>query len=90
MGLMLGVEFVKDRETKEPAAAETAEIIELAKQRGLLLGKGGLHGNTLRLKPPMCITKDDAQFIIDCLDEVLGIVTSGRMISNSRLWTCDP
>jgi alanine-glyoxylate transaminase/(R)-3-amino-2-methylpropionate-pyruvate transaminase len=74
MGLMLGVEFVKDRETKEPAAAETAEIIELAKQRGLLLGKGGLHGNTLRLKPPMCITKDDAQFIIDCLDEVLGIV----------------
>jgi alanine-glyoxylate transaminase/(R)-3-amino-2-methylpropionate-pyruvate transaminase len=71
MGLMLGVELVSDRETKDPASAETAQILEQAKVRGLLLGKGGLHGNTLRIKPPMCITKDDANFMIECLDQIL-------------------
>ena len=39
---------------------------------GIVDGKGGLKGNTLRIKPPMCITQDDADFIADCLDEVLG------------------
>jgi alanine-glyoxylate transaminase/(R)-3-amino-2-methylpropionate-pyruvate transaminase len=50
-------------------------VLELAKERGLLIGKGGLLGNTLRIKPPMCLTKDDADFLVDCLDEVLTIVT---------------
>jgi alanine-glyoxylate transaminase / (R)-3-amino-2-methylpropionate-pyruvate transaminase len=71
MGLMLGVELVRDRETKEPATKETARLLELAKERGLLIGKGGLMGNTLRIKPPMCLTKTDADFLADCLDEVL-------------------
>jgi alanine-glyoxylate transaminase/(R)-3-amino-2-methylpropionate-pyruvate transaminase len=74
MGLMLGVELVRDRKTKEPANTETAEVLELAKDRGLLVGKGGLFGNTLRIKPPMCITKDDADFMADCLDEVLTVI----------------
>ncbi len=76
MGLMLGVELVRDRQTKEPANTEAAEVLELCKERGLLVGKGGLFGNTLRIKPPMCLTKDDADFLADCLDEVLGIVTA--------------
>ena len=70
MGLMLGVELVKDRTTKEPATTETVKVMELT-ERGLLLGKGGLYGNTLRIKPPMCVTKSDADFLVDCLDEVL-------------------
>ena len=40
------------------------------------LGKGGLFGNTLRIKPPMCLTKDDADFLADCLDDVLERVTA--------------
>ncbi len=71
LGLMLGVELVRDRKSKEPASTETAEILEQAKVRGLLLGKGGLYGNTLRIKPPMCITKDDANFMVECLDQIL-------------------
>jgi alanine-glyoxylate transaminase / (R)-3-amino-2-methylpropionate-pyruvate transaminase len=71
MGLMLGVELVKDRATKEPAKNQTAALVELARERGLLLGKGGLHGNVLRIKPPMCLTIDDADFLVDCLDEIL-------------------
>ncbi len=71
LGLMLGVELVKDRQTKEPATAETADIVEKAKDRGLLLGKGGLYGNVIRIKPPMCITKADCGFLVDCLDECM-------------------
>ncbi len=68
LGLMLGVELVKNRQTKEPAAAETADVVERAKDRGLLLGKGGLYGNVIRIKPPMCITREDCDFMVDCLD----------------------
>ncbi|MCG8409435.1 MAG: aspartate aminotransferase family protein [Phycisphaerales bacterium] len=73
MGLMLGVELVRDRQTKEPANTEAAEILEAARERGLLLGKGGFYGNVLRIKPPMCITSEDAEFMVACLDEVLGL-----------------
>lgn len=71
LGLMLGVELVRDRASKEPADREATEVVEAARQRGLLLGKGGLAGNVLRIKPPMCITRDDADFIAACLNEVL-------------------
>jgi alanine-glyoxylate transaminase/(R)-3-amino-2-methylpropionate-pyruvate transaminase len=76
MGLMLGIELVSDRETKEPATKETADVLELCKERGLLLGKGGHFGNVLRIKPPMCLTPDDADFLVDCLDEVLEVLSS--------------
>jgi alanine-glyoxylate transaminase/(R)-3-amino-2-methylpropionate-pyruvate transaminase len=71
MGLMLGVELVRDRKTKEPANTEAADLLEKTKERGLLIGKGGLYGNVLRIKPPMCLTKDDADFMVDCLDECM-------------------
>ena len=67
-GLMLGVEMVKDRDTKEPAKAECAEVLEHARELGLLIGKGGLWGQTIRFAPPMCINQADADFIIDVFD----------------------
>jgi alanine-glyoxylate transaminase/(R)-3-amino-2-methylpropionate-pyruvate transaminase len=76
MGLMLGVELVRNRQSKEPATAETIELLELCKERGLLIGKGGLAGNTLRIKPPMCLTRDDADFLADCLDEALTAIAA--------------
>ncbi|SPE52256.1 Aminotransferase class-III [Verrucomicrobia bacterium] len=67
-GLMIGVELVKDRNTKEPAKAECAEILELTREMGLLLGKGSLQGQTLRIKPPLCLTMADADFLLEVLD----------------------
>jgi alanine-glyoxylate transaminase/(R)-3-amino-2-methylpropionate-pyruvate transaminase len=74
LGLMLGVELVKDRKTKIPAKDECATVFETCKDLGLLIGKGGLSGNTLRIKPPMCITKADADFMLAVIDEALGSV----------------
>ncbi len=71
MGLMTGIELVKDRKTKEPATAETLQVFERVKDLGLLTGKGGLYGNVLRIKPPMCITKEDVDFVIEVLDIAL-------------------
>ena len=64
-GLMLGIELVKDRATKEPAKAECIQVLELARDMGLLLGKGGLHGSVIRFAPPMCITRADADFMLE-------------------------
>jgi len=68
-GLMLGIELVKDRSTKEPAKAECAQVVETARDLGLLLGKGGLWGQTIRFAPPMCINEADADFLVAVLDE---------------------
>ena len=68
-GLMLGIEMVKDRQTKEPATAECAAVLETARDLGLLLGKGGLNGQTIRFAPPMCLTEADADFLLEVLDE---------------------
>jgi alanine-glyoxylate transaminase / (R)-3-amino-2-methylpropionate-pyruvate transaminase len=69
--LMLGVELVKDRTTKEPVAEFAKEVMERAKERGLLIGRGGLYGNVLSIKPPLCITKADAEFMLQCFDECI-------------------
>lgn len=73
-GLMLGVELVRDRNTKEPATEEAIAVHEGAKDRGLLIGRGGIYGNVLRIKPPMCITRADVDFMITCLDETFASV----------------
>ncbi|MEN9600758.1 MAG: hypothetical protein RIS56_364 [Verrucomicrobiota bacterium] len=69
LGLMLGVELVKDRQTKEPAKEECLAVFEKSRELGLLIGKGGLWGNTLRIKPPMNITLSDADFLLEVLDD---------------------
>jgi alanine-glyoxylate transaminase / (R)-3-amino-2-methylpropionate-pyruvate transaminase len=71
MGLMLGVELVRDRATKEPAKQETLDLLEATREMSVLLGKGGLHGNVLRLKPPMCISEADVDYALDVLDRAL-------------------
>lgn len=71
MGLMIGIELVRDRKTKAPASRETAHVMEYCKDKGVLIGKGGLDGNVIRIKPPLCITKDNIDTTITAIDEAL-------------------
>jgi 4-aminobutyrate aminotransferase-like enzyme len=69
MGMMQALELVRDRVTKEPAAAETSELMERTRANGLLVGKGGLYGNVIRMAPPMNISKSDVDEAIRLLDK---------------------
>jgi len=77
-GLLLGVELVADRRTREPATAPTRRVVELARQRGLLVAKSGSSWNTIRLAPPLCVTRADCDFLVACLDACLADVAAGR------------
>ncbi len=57
-GLMLGIELVRDRDTKEPAIQEMLKIMEYCREKGLLIGKGGLDNNVVRLQPPLELTSE--------------------------------
>ena len=72
-GLMLGVELVTNRTTKEPAAATAERVLNLCKDKGLLVGRGGLYSNTLRIQPPLVITMQQADEAARILDEALGV-----------------
>jgi 4-aminobutyrate aminotransferase-like enzyme len=70
-GLLLGIELVRDRQTKEYATAETAELMEVCRDKGLLIGKGGLFGNVIRIAPPLSITRANCDKLLGILDEGL-------------------
>lgn len=59
MGLMQAIELVEDRTSKEPSPGRTAQLHEAAKRHGLLIGKGGLYGNVIRLAPSMLVTESE-------------------------------
>uniref|UniRef100_A0AAR5P9P0 Alanine--glyoxylate aminotransferase 2, mitochondrial n=2 Tax=Dendroctonus ponderosae TaxID=77166 RepID=A0AAR5P9P0_DENPD len=71
-GLMIGVELVSDKATRAPLeSSKFMTLWENCLEMGVILGKGGLHGNVLRIKPPMCITKEDADFTVEVLQLAL-------------------
>ena len=59
MGLMQAIELVEDRTTKEPSPKKTVKLLETAKKHGLLIGRGGLYGNVIRIAPSMLVTRDE-------------------------------
>jgi 4-aminobutyrate aminotransferase len=75
-GLLIGVELVKDGASKAPDAAAANQVMEICKERGLLVGRGGLYGNVLRLSPPLIISEDDAARAVETLDVAFGEVGS--------------
>lgn len=74
-GLMIGVEFVGSG-GNEPDAATTAAVMEAAKSGGLLIGKGGLYGNTLRIAPPLSVTEEEADEGLELLEAAIASVTN--------------
>src|SRR5882724_2739517 len=70
-GLFIGLEFVRDRDAKRPAPEIASQLINRLRHRGILVGAAGPYGNTLKIRPPLCFTKDNADMFIAACDEVL-------------------
>ncbi len=75
-GLYIGIEFVRDRNTLEPAAEEATRIINLMKERGILLSTDGPLHNVIKIKPPLVFNRENADTVITSFDEVLGAQAS--------------
>jgi 4-aminobutyrate aminotransferase-like enzyme len=71
-GLFLGVEFVRDRDLRTPAAAEAAYVVERMKAHGILLSTDGPEHNVIKIKPPLVFDEADAERLAAALDVVLG------------------
>lgn len=71
LGLYLGVEFVRDRATLEPATEETAAICDRLLALGVIMQPTGDHQNVLKVKPPLVVTRESADFFVATLDRVL-------------------
>jgi 4-aminobutyrate aminotransferase-like enzyme len=70
-GLMTGLELVRDRASREPAGDLAARVKDEMAERGVLIGTSGRHGNVLKIRPPLCISADEARLIASTLDAVL-------------------
>jgi 4-aminobutyrate aminotransferase-like enzyme len=68
MGLMLGIELVKDRKTKEPNPEAVLRVFEETKRRGVLIGKGGLYGNVIRTGMMLNTTIETVDQLVEALD----------------------
>ncbi len=68
-GMMLGIELVRDQTTKEPATQEILTVMEVCREKGLLIGKGGLDNNVIRLQPPLELTEAQVDQACAVLDE---------------------
>ncbi|MEO6913747.1 MAG: aspartate aminotransferase family protein [Candidatus Baltobacteraceae bacterium] len=67
-GLMIGVELVKDRKTKEPATAEAGTMLELMRERGVLIGRGGRWSQTIRIQPPLIFNDSDTREFLEAFE----------------------
>ena len=70
-GLFVGVDLVTDRKSRAPATEEAAQMINALREHGVLTSTIGKHANILKLRPPMCLTRDDADYFLDKLGRVL-------------------
>ena len=70
-GLFIAVELIKDKESREPATAFTADVVNGLKDRGVLSGAIGPDANILKLRPPMVFSRDNADYMLAILDEAL-------------------
>ena len=82
MGLIQGVEVVKKKGTKEPAPDFVADIFEKTKEQGLLIGKGGLYGNVIRVTPSLTVERADIDHAMGILNDSFERVSTSSWIDN--------
>jgi 4-aminobutyrate aminotransferase-like enzyme/Ser/Thr protein kinase RdoA (MazF antagonist) len=75
-GLFLGVELVKDKDTREPAPAEASEVVNRMRDRGILLGTDGPFHNVIKIRPPMPFTREDGEHFARTLGETLAEISA--------------
>jgi len=75
-GLLMGIELVRDRNSKAHASEEAARLMDICKDRGVLLGKGGLRANVIRIAPPMTINAGQADHLLEVVDQALAEVVA--------------
>jgi len=69
-GLFIGIELVSDRDSREPAGVEAAELVEAMKERGILLSTDGPYHNVIKIKPPLVFSREDGDRVVEALDQV--------------------
>lgn len=74
IGMIAGVELVRDRATQEPAKRETKRVINVMKEKGVLVGREGYLGNVLKIRPPMVFKPENADFLIAALDDAVAAI----------------
>ncbi len=79
-GLMIGIEFVKDKKTREPATNETKMIMRQSMKKGLVLNVTGYYGNRINIVPPLVIKKNQIDEALKILEEVLISVESSSSV----------
>ncbi|GEC52855.1 4-aminobutyrate aminotransferase-like enzyme [Bradyrhizobium japonicum] len=75
-GLFIGLELVRDRDSKEPAPELASLLINRLRRRGILIGAAGPFGSTLKIRPPLCFGKDHADMFITACDEELRAIAA--------------
>ena len=70
-GLFFGAEFVSDPETKAPATEYVTALANAMRHRGVLLNKLGIHYNTLKVRPPLPFSRENADLMLETLDDAL-------------------
>src|SRR5579871_1036698 len=83
MGLLQAMELVEDRESKKPATAQTAALLEATRENRILIGKGGFSGNVLRISPPLSIAKSDVDEFARRLDASFAKVTAPHAVAQA-------
>lgn len=73
-GLMQAIELVQDRQSKAPATQETLRLMEAARRNRILIGRGGLNGNVIRISPPMNVNRADVDQFLQALDASFGLL----------------
>ncbi len=71
LGLYIGVEFVRDRDTRDPETQRLADVVERCRDAGVLLSRDGPHDNVLKIKPPLCFSADDAALLLSVFERCL-------------------